>query len=104
MKDIFEKGLEVCKKRGYRSLTLREYEAAYYAAHGLSILQISKAMGVQISTTRTQMNGAFWKLGVDSRARLVLKALTEGLVEPNKSLMVFERGYTKKEVGRDEEV
>jgi two-component system, NarL family, nitrate/nitrite response regulator NarL len=62
-------------------LTEREWEALGRLVRGESTPAIARAMGVQVSTARTHIDGVLCKLGAHSRLEAVAYAVREGLVD-----------------------
>ena len=61
-------------------LTPAEIRAAEALASGLSVEEVAKMRGVQVSTVRSQLKQIYAKTGVDTRARFVklMHALAAG--------------------------
>lgn len=62
-------------------LTRREGEVVRRIAFGETSAEIGEKLGISEETVRTHVRNAMTKLGARSRAHLVAKALTGGLVE-----------------------
>lgn len=78
-----------CREKGYREVTDREYEVLYFASHGLSVPQISKELSITEFTTKTHITQLLWKMEVNSRLRLILKAIIEEIVIIDKDKLVY---------------
>jgi DNA-binding NarL/FixJ family response regulator len=63
------------------TLTRRESEVVRRVALGETGAEIGRELGITEETVKTHVRNAMTKLGARSRAHLVAKALTGGLVE-----------------------
>lgn len=75
--------IEVCSKQAkyetrHLRLTPRQYQVLVYLAHGWTNLDISKALGVSLSTVRKHTQGIYMRLEVGNRNEAVYKALKSG--------------------------
>ncbi|MGH9103184.1 MAG: response regulator transcription factor [Acidimicrobiales bacterium] len=67
-------------RRTAGSLTSRERQVLEGLVQGQGTAELSRVMGVQVSTLRTHVRSILTKLGVHSRLELVAYAIREGLV------------------------
>ncbi len=59
-------------------LTPREVEVLYWVAHGRSMNDIGRRMGITISTVKNHLQNIYGKLNVYDRTSAVVKALKLG--------------------------
>ena len=62
------------------TLTLRECEVLYWAAHGKTDQEIGTTLGISVCTVRNHMRNITHKLAVTNRTHAVALALYRGLV------------------------
>ena len=62
--------------RGVQALTRREYEVARLVTDGLSNSEVAQRLGLSIHTVKNYLFSVFDKLGVSSRAELILYLLS----------------------------
>ena len=65
-----------------QSLTPRERQVLIQVARGASLTEIAREWAISTKTVRNHVSHLYEKLGVKSRAGLVLHALSHGLVGP----------------------
>jgi DNA-binding NarL/FixJ family response regulator len=69
------------KRRGNIPLSRREEEVLRLVAEGLTNKEIARQLTVSENTVKTHVTSLFNRLGVDSRARAVAVAASEGLLD-----------------------
>ncbi len=69
------------------SLTAREVELLSFVASGLSNSEISRAMYLAESSVKTYLKRVYRKLGINSRAQAVMRAVELGLAGPESGMM-----------------
>lgn len=67
--------------RSRSQLSPRELEVVQLLAHGRSVAQISRALYISDSTTKTHIANLYEKLGVGNRAQVVMAAMRHGLID-----------------------
>ena len=68
-----EKGICATENERLKSLTAREYEAFLILVEGYTLKFCAEKMGVKYSTANTYQNAIYKKLGVNSRAKLIIE-------------------------------
>ena len=65
----------------YVSLTLKETEVLTLLAKGFSNEEISLEMNITVGTAKSHLNNLLGKMGVNSRAKVVVKGIEMGLIK-----------------------
>ena len=72
---------DTARARARSQLSPRELEVVQLLAHGRSVAQISRALYISDSTTKTHIASVYEKLGVGNRAQVVMAAMRHGLID-----------------------
>jgi DNA-binding NarL/FixJ family response regulator len=67
--------------RLYAPLTVKEKEVLTLVAKGYSNAEISLTMNITVGTVKTHINNLFWKMDVNSRTKMIAKAIELGLIK-----------------------
>jgi DNA-binding NarL/FixJ family response regulator len=67
--------------RLYAPLTVKEKEVLTLVAKGYSNAEISLNMTITVGTVKTHINNLFWKMDVNSRTKMIAKAIELGLIK-----------------------
>jgi len=65
----------------YDSLTIKEKEVLTLLTKGFSNVEISVELNITPGTVKTHVNNLFYKMDVNSRSKVVAKAITLGLIK-----------------------
>ncbi len=65
----------------FAPLTVKEKEILALVAKGFSNAEISTNMTITVGTVKTHINNLFWKLDVNSRTKMIAKAIELGLIK-----------------------
>lgn len=66
----------------YAPLTVKEKEVLSLVARGFSNAEISRELTITVGTVKTHLNNLFWKMDINSRTKMIAKAIKVGLVKP----------------------
>jgi len=66
----------------FAPLTVKEKEVLSLVAKGFSNAEISQELTITVGTVKTHLNNIFWKMDVNSRTKMIAKAIKLGLVKP----------------------
>lgn len=66
----------------YAPLTVKEKEVLSLVARGFSNAEISRELTITVGTVKTHLNNLFWKMDINSRTKMVAKAIKLGIVKP----------------------
>lgn len=72
-------GLQECREPAASMLTPRQLELARWYAQGLTSRAVAARAGISLRTARSHLEHIYTRLGVGSRAELVLRLVREGL-------------------------
>ncbi len=65
----------------FAPLTVKEKEILTLVAKGFSNAEISINMTITVGTVKTHINNLFWKMDVNSRTKMIAKAIDLGLIK-----------------------
>lgn len=65
----------------FAPLTVKEKEVLTLVAKGFSNAEISMNMSITVGTVKTHINNLFWKMDVNSRTKMIAKAIELGLIK-----------------------
>ena len=65
----------------FAPLTVKEKEVLTLVAKGFSNAEISINMTITVGTVKTHINNLFWKMDVNSRTKMIAKAIDLGLIK-----------------------
>ncbi|MDT8899887.1 DNA-binding response regulator [Anaeroselena agilis] len=65
----------------FAPLTVKEKEVLTLVAKGYSNAEISTNMTITVGTVKTHINNLFWKMDVNSRTKMIAKAIELGLIK-----------------------
>ncbi|MFC4015231.1 response regulator [Nonomuraea purpurea] len=82
--EAFTKQPEAAPPPELSSLTARELQVLRLVGHALSNKEIAERMSVSESTVKTHLNRVMGKLGLTSRAQVVVLSYDSGLVKPGR--------------------
>jgi len=68
---------------GLNGLTIRQLEVLHVLAEGKSNAEIAEDLGISARTVKAHLKGIFDALGVDTRARALIRAREGGLLPPS---------------------
>jgi DNA-binding NarL/FixJ family response regulator len=77
-----EPGGEQADAKLYAPLTVKEKEVLSLVARGFSNAEISRELTITVGTVKTHLNNLFWKMDINSRTKMIAKAIRLGLVKP----------------------
>lgn len=66
----------------FAPLTVKEKEVLSLVIRGLSNAEIAQELTITVGTVKTHLNNLFWKMDVNSRTKMIAKAIKLGLVKP----------------------